>query len=447
MPVPTTAADLSTTAASNSPADGASIGTSHAEYLRAYQAIIKQENSAGANIASATAITVPSAGKYFIVTGNVQIDSIVDSWTGRTVFLKLSGTPIVAHSAGLILPGAASITGAAGDVLVMCNESTGVWRCLNWLKSAIVPGAASSFSGILPSANGGTANGFTKFDGPTTSEKTFTLPDASATLVTLSTAQTFITAAKTFTNSLLKLLGSSTGAHTFTSSNAGATNYTVTVGAQDVILADITATTGGLVPTPPNDATQVLLGSGVFGAAPAPTSAGGASLVLLSTVTAANSATVDIETTFDATYDNYLLVASGITVQTDAQPIECRMKIGGSYVTSGYMFHASETSSASSSYSANVDAAGTFVYILGAGIGNAAAESGNFNMTIKTPSSTAFAKQITWDGSCLTAAGVEVHCFGSAHNTGTAALTGVRFYAASGNIVAGNFRLYGIKNS
>jgi hypothetical protein len=37
-------------------------------------------------------------------------------------------------------------------------------------------------TGILPSANGGTGNGFTKFSGPTTSEKTFTLPNASSTL-------------------------------------------------------------------------------------------------------------------------------------------------------------------------------------------------------------------------------------------------------------------------
>jgi hypothetical protein len=36
---------------------------------------------------------------------------------------------------------------------------------------------------VLPSASGGTGNGFTKFTGPTTSEKTFTLPDSSQTLL------------------------------------------------------------------------------------------------------------------------------------------------------------------------------------------------------------------------------------------------------------------------
>lgn len=37
---------------------------------------------------------------------------------------------------------------------------------------------------IITSAYGGTGNGFTKFSGPTTSEKTFTLPNASATILT-----------------------------------------------------------------------------------------------------------------------------------------------------------------------------------------------------------------------------------------------------------------------
>ncbi len=46
----------------------------------------------------------------------------------------------------------------------------------------------STVSGILGSANGGTANGFTKFTGPTGSEKTFTLPDSSQALAALDLA-------------------------------------------------------------------------------------------------------------------------------------------------------------------------------------------------------------------------------------------------------------------
>lgn len=42
----------------------------------------------------------------------------------------------------------------------------------------------SQITGILGSSNGGTGNGFTKFSGPTTVEKTFTLPNANATICT-----------------------------------------------------------------------------------------------------------------------------------------------------------------------------------------------------------------------------------------------------------------------
>lgn len=42
---------------------------------------------------------------------------------------------------------------------------------------------SAALTQIIASTYGGTGNGFTKFSGPTTSEKTFTLPDASATLL------------------------------------------------------------------------------------------------------------------------------------------------------------------------------------------------------------------------------------------------------------------------
>lgn len=56
------------------------------------------------------------------------------------------------------------------------------------------------WTGILSSSRGGTGNGFTKFSGPATSEKTFTLPNASDTVVCYGVAGSF-TAAQTFLNS------------------------------------------------------------------------------------------------------------------------------------------------------------------------------------------------------------------------------------------------------
>ncbi len=130
MAVPSSIADLSTTAASNSPAGSESIGTSLDDYLRAIQAIIKQENSKGADTASASSVTIPVVGSYFVITGTTGITGFADSWTGRTVVLKFSDAVLLTNSAGLILPGGANITTAAGDVIAITNESTGVWRCV-----------------------------------------------------------------------------------------------------------------------------------------------------------------------------------------------------------------------------------------------------------------------------------------------------------------------------
>jgi len=49
---------------------------------------------------------------------------------------------------------------------------------------------SAALTGIIASTYGGTGNGFTKFSGPTTTERTFTLPDATATILTSNAAVT-----------------------------------------------------------------------------------------------------------------------------------------------------------------------------------------------------------------------------------------------------------------
>ena len=130
MPVPSSIADLSTSASSNSPSGSESIGTSLDDYMRTIQAIIKQQDSKGSDITAASAITIPAVGNYFVVTGNTTINSIVDSWVGRTVVMKFSGTPQLTNSAGLVLINGANIAISAGDTVILNNESTGVWKCV-----------------------------------------------------------------------------------------------------------------------------------------------------------------------------------------------------------------------------------------------------------------------------------------------------------------------------
>jgi hypothetical protein len=103
--------------------------------------------------------------------------------------------------------------------------------------SAVALDQATAISGILGSANGGTANGFTKFTGPTTSEKTFTLPNASATVLT--------------TNALVTTAQGGTGVNstaTFPSSGTVATTATVPA-AGTCTNQVVTGLTNGSAPT------------------------------------------------------------------------------------------------------------------------------------------------------------------------------------------------------
>lgn len=138
------------------------------------------------------------------VSGNPTID-ISSSYVGQATITTLgtittgvwNGTDIafanIAQGSGLSVIGVtgtstadiASITGTANQVLRVNSAGTALaFGQINLASSAAV-------SGILASTNGGTGNGFTKFSGPTTTEKTFTLPDSNDTIACLGTANAF----------------------------------------------------------------------------------------------------------------------------------------------------------------------------------------------------------------------------------------------------------------
>ncbi len=100
--------------------------------------------------------------------------------------------------------------------------------------------AATSVTG-LSVASGKTLTASNTLTLAGTDSTTFTFPVTTGTVDVLNNAQTF-TAAKTFTNNDLLLLGSSTGATTFASANASATNYTLTFPATSDTVVTLGAT-------------------------------------------------------------------------------------------------------------------------------------------------------------------------------------------------------------
>lgn len=200
------------------------------------------------------------------------------------------------------------------------------------------------------------------------------------------------------------------------------------------------------LPSADGTANQVLQtnGSGTLSFA---TPSSGA-IVYLSTVTASNSATLDIETTFDSTYDMYMIVVSGLRSASDSVDLKARLKVGGSYQTTSYAYHTPIPSSNAFSYAA-ANAAGTGDAIgIGFANGNAAGECTSGVFYVPTPSSTALYKIIF--GHTMTindTAYIQTQPFAGYYTGATTALTGVRLYFSSGNVSSGSVRLYGIKNS
>ena len=92
--------------------------------------------SKGADVASATAMALGNDGNVFDITGTTDITSI-DTWGVGGLFVIHFDDALVFthHATNLILPGAANITTAAGDIAVMYEYASGDFRCISYTKA------------------------------------------------------------------------------------------------------------------------------------------------------------------------------------------------------------------------------------------------------------------------------------------------------------------------
>ncbi len=156
---------------------------------------------------------------------------------------------------------------------------------------------------------------------------------------------------------------------------------------------------------------------------------------LLSKVTASNSATVDLETTFDSTYDEYIIEVSGLNIQTTSTDLRVRFKIGGAYVTGAvYRFRTG---------AGTLNTSQTEIEVFDA---LATTTNPNVMLTcrIAKPADTSHRHTMLFLGVDSNACEIP-NPIGQCTTTG--ALTGVRFYMSSGNITTGDFKLFGIRKS
>lgn len=157
----------------------------------------------------------------------------------------------------------------------------------------------------------------------------------------------------------------------------------------------------------------------------------------ITTVTASNVATVDLESAFDDTYDTYVVIAENITVQTSGS-LSVRFKIAGTYATTGYL-------------SVEGIAGGLSNSEMLSDFSNAANVKGGFTLYLHNPESTTKYHSVYFAGTSYGGGSTNGSTFGSSRsavgNSGLGALTGLRFLMSSGNILTGTFRLYGVRKS
>ena len=146
--------------------------------------------------------------------------------------------------------GALSIA-IAGDFPTLNQNTTGSAATLTTPRNI----HGGSFNGsadltnIITSTYGGTGNGFAKFSGPATTEKTFTLPNASATILTDNAAVTVAqggTGQTSYTDGQL-LIGNSTGNILTKSTLTAGTGISVTNVGGSITITNTSPSSGGTV--------------------------------------------------------------------------------------------------------------------------------------------------------------------------------------------------------
>jgi hypothetical protein len=96
-----------------------------------------QEWAKGADVVSASTLTLGDDGNYFDITGTATITAIAAKGVGTVVKLHFDAALTLTHHAtDLILPGGANIVTAAGDEAEFVEYATGDWRCTNYSRAS-----------------------------------------------------------------------------------------------------------------------------------------------------------------------------------------------------------------------------------------------------------------------------------------------------------------------
>jgi hypothetical protein len=235
----------------------------------------------------------------------------------------------------------------------------------------------------------------------------------------------------------------------------GANNIGLAVNGAKVI--DI-ATTGAAVTGALSATTSITAGNGLTvttGSVSLPAGsvansalAAPAGMTFLSTQTASNSAQIDFTTGLNDTYDRYVIALSNVKPQTDDVALYVRIGtgVGPTYQSSGYgyafrdYFGGVDLTSASAAQIACTRLGST------TGVGNASGEHLDGTFEFDNPE-TSDQFMIGFKLRFIRANADMTAIDGAGAYFSVTAITGIRFFFSSGNIVSGRFTMYGVNKA
>jgi hypothetical protein len=177
-------------------------------------------------------------------------------------------------------------------------------------------------------------------------------------------------------------------------------------------------------------------------------------LILLSTQTASNSATISFTTGLDSTYDEYQFKFIDINPATDSVRFTFNLSTnsGSTYVvtkttTSFASYHDEADTATNLGYQSGFDLAqSTAFQRLSDNIGNGADESLAGSMSLFNPSSTVYMKHFIASTNTYEAGNYSSNYYYAGYGNTTSAVNAVQFKMDSGNF-DGVIKLYGVKKS
>ena len=181
-----------------------------------------------------------------------------------------------------------------------------------------------------------------------------------------------------------------------------------------------------------------------------PAAVTGGAMTLLSTTTASASSTVDITSSIDSTYKEYIIKFYDVHPATDNVTFQVNFRDGGSSydatkTSSAFYAHQGESEDTGFGYGSSQDLAqATGVQPLLGSLGNGNDECASGELILYDPSSTTYVKHYMVKTQYYHQGNYSQIYYVAGYCNVTAAIDGVQFSMSSGNIDAGTFKLYGV---